>query len=171
MSLDVNAGPGKSGLSAIIWVSAEIKGISAQAKDIAFTYNGTLSDSGLVDVTVRDADLTLDFVMRPNSPSVDKEGATTIRGPGMMRYQFMRMRSRFEIYETDLQFHEETLKHDILLPMLVPFFKARIMDKIESGIEDALNGNLHSLGENVAKILSQSPNPLSIENYHVQNPL
>jgi len=164
LSLDLSANAKSSEKTfAKVYLTAEIKGIAAQAKNVDFTYEGTaISDAGKLDVRLPRADLTLDFVLRPTSPSLEKEGIKAFAGPGsMMKYQFMNLRSYFRIYDLDINFHEETLSHEYLLPLLTEFFKGRIIDRFESGIESALDNGVVSLGENVAKILSQSSDVLS----------
>eukprot|EP01126_Amoeba_proteus_P050416 TRINITY_DN5950_c0_g2_i1.p1 TRINITY_DN5950_c0_g2~~TRINITY_DN5950_c0_g2_i1.p1 ORF type:complete len:343 (+),score=82.06 TRINITY_DN5950_c0_g2_i1:1197-2225(+) len=180
LSLDLAAipVPDRRSIKAEIYMTADIKGIMAQALNTVFTYEGksrpfsfclyfpigtTISDSGVMDVTIGNANLSLDFVMRPGAKSILGEtrqgGAVPMSS---MRYEFLRMKTRFRIKDMDIKFHTETLSHSLLVPMLTSLFKGSIRDRVESGIEEAMDEGLVSLGKQVVDILNQAPRPLSI---------
>jgi len=173
--------PGQSSLQTEIYLTAAIRGITAVAPNIRFTYQGTaLSESGIMSVRIPEpgADLTLEFVMRPISGSeisaikaptkietttdTSKKGFATAVGGGMMRYEFVKVVSHFDIPDLDIDYDTKTLSHSFLVPLITSLFKARIVDRFEDEVEQALNKGLETLGQNLVSILNKAENPLSI---------
>lgn len=136
-----------------------------------------------MSVTIPDpgADLAIDFVMRPiTNPAIssvtaptpmsttlgtEKGGFETTVGGGLMRYEFVRIKSHFSIPDMVIDFDTKTLSHRFLVPLITAMFKARIIDRFESSIEDSLDQGLIALGRQVTQILNQAQNPLSISNF------
>jgi len=186
-SLDTSAlaVPGKSSVQTEIYLTATVRGITATAPNIVFTYEGTtISEAGVMSVTIPDpgADLAIDFVMRPSTSSAissasaptswstttgsEKAGFTgTVGGGGLLRYEFVKIKSHFAIPDMVIDFDTQTLSHRFLVPLITSMFKARIIDRFESGVEEALDQGLVSLGQSVTNILNQAPNPLSISGF------
>lgn len=138
-----------------------------------------------MSVTIPDpgADLSIDFVMRPAAHKAAISSVTaptsmsttlgterggfegTIGGGGLMRYEFVRIKSHFAIPDLVIDYDTKTLSHRFLVPLITTMFKARIVDRFESSIEEALDSGLITLGQQVTKILNQAPNPLSISSF------
>jgi len=173
--------PGQSSLQTEIYLTASIKGITALAPNIKFTYQGTtLSEAGIMSVRIPEpgADLTLEFVMRPVSGAeisavsaptkmetttdMSSKGFSTAVGGGMMRYEFVKIVSHFDIPDLIIDYDTNTLSHSFLVPLITSLFKARIVDRFEDEVEQSLNKGLESLGQNVVSILNKAQNPLSI---------
>jgi len=151
-------------LESEIYITAAMQGIIIEAPEIQFQYKGTISDSGLMSVKIPypGARLLIDFVMKPASRS-----EPTPVGQGLanyMKYQFVRTKCHFSIWDMDIKFDKSTISHDILLPLGVGVWKANIIDRFESGIEAALNKALTKLGEQITEKLNSNPNPLSLSN-------
>lgn len=176
--------PGKSSLQSEIYLTATIKGITAVAPDLRFTYKGTtISESGIMTITIPSpgANLSIDFVMRPhtgsaissvNAPTtfsttsgMESGGFSANLGGGMMRYEFVKIKSHFEIPDMQIDYDNKTLSHQFLVPLLTSVFKTRIIDRFESGIEESLDSGLAALGHRVVQILNDAPNPLSISSF------
>eukprot|EP01126_Amoeba_proteus_P050410 TRINITY_DN5950_c0_g1_i11.p1 TRINITY_DN5950_c0_g1~~TRINITY_DN5950_c0_g1_i11.p1 ORF type:complete len:430 (-),score=106.37 TRINITY_DN5950_c0_g1_i11:83-1372(-) len=160
LSLDLAAipVPDRKAIKTEIFMTADIKGIRAQALNTVFTYEGTtISESGVMDATIGNSNLSLDFVMRPGTGAVVGSIPTS-----SVRYEFLRIKARFRIKDMDIKFHTDTLSHPLLVPMLTSLFKGSIRDRVESGIEEAMDEGLVSLGKQVVDILNQAPRPLSI---------
>lgn len=169
-SLDTSAlpVPGRSALRTEIYLTATIRGITALAPNLAFTYQGTtISDSGMMSVTIEPpgADLTIDFVLKPSVSTTMERGATLIESGAPLRYDFVRIKSHFHIPDMKIEFDTRTLHHNILVPLMTSLFKARIIDRFESGIEASLDQGLVALGQQVTSILNQAANPLSISSF------
>jgi hypothetical protein len=86
-------------------------------------------------------------------------------GGGLMRYEFVRIKSHFAIPDMTIDYDTKTLSHRLLVPLITSMFKARIIDRFESGIEESLDQGLVTLGQQVTKVLNQAPNPLSISSF------
>jgi len=172
--------PGRSALQTEINLSATIKGITAIAPNIAFTYAGTtISEAGVMTISIPEpgAELSIDFVLRPSTKAslsaptstttgTERAGFTTsVGGGGLLQYEFLRIKSHFSVPDMKIDFDTSTLSHRLLVPLMTSLFKARIIDKFESSIEEALDKGLISLGQQVANLLNQSPNPLSLSNF------
>jgi len=164
-----------------IYLSATIAGVKAIARDATFTYQGTLNDSGVVTLAIPEpgATLVIDFVMRPVSrPSVNPISAPTstfttmntsdegvigtFGGNQTMRYEFVKLKTHFDVPEVEIDFKRETLNHKILFPLLTGWFKIWVHDRFETGVMEALDDGLVSLGQRVIEILNQAPNALSL---------
>jgi len=155
---------GQSSLQTEIYLTATIKGITAHANNIAFTYIGTrLSEAGLMSVRIPEpgADLAIDFVMRPSSSAIS---ATSAPIP-TMRYEFVKVKSHFAIPDMDIAFDTKTLSHSFLVPLVTSLFKTRIINRFQSGVEESMDSGLYNLGQQVTKILNQAQNPLSISSF------
>lgn len=128
------------------------------------------------------ADLAIDFVMRPvTNPAISSLTAPTsmsttlgtesggfvgtVGGGGIMRYEFVRIKSHFAIPDMEIDFEKATLSHSFLVPLITSMFKTRIIDRFESSIEESLDQGLVALGQQVTKVLNQAPNPLSISSF------
>jgi len=180
-SLDTSALaiPGKSSLHTEIYLTATIRGITARAPNVNFTYRGTtLSEAGVMTITIPapGANLAIDFVMRPATRTTLSPTTTTEEkrmgegyigsvGGGLMKYEFVRIKSHFGVPDMIIDYDTSTLSHSFLVPMLTGLFKNRIIDRFESGIEEALDQGLISLGQKVTGILNQAPNPLSVSSF------
>jgi len=163
--------PGSPDLGTEIYLSASINSITFDLQDTQFKYEGTMiSDSGIVSISIPKpgADLTIDFVLRPFENS-DKLGSTNVRGSeekgavrdSQGRYSFVKVDSTLFIPDLAVNFKGE-MRHPYLLPVLTSLFKHSIINEFEGIIERGLNDGLKELGESVAKILNQAPNPLSL---------
>jgi hypothetical protein len=184
-SLDTSAiaVPGQSAIHTEIYLTASVRGITARAPNVSFTYNGTnLSESGIMTITIPEpgAALALDFVLRPLKSSqaeisaataptglsttlgIDSGGFIGSVGGGLMKYEFIRIKSHFSVPDLVIDYDTKTLSHRFLVPIITTLFKNRIMDRFESSIEEALDQGLVTLGQQVTKILNQAPNPLSL---------
>jgi hypothetical protein len=168
--------PGRTALQTEIYLSTSIKGITAIAPNIAFTYSGTtISEAGVMSITIPEpgAELSIDFVLRPttnsalsNTPNPTQDpGLITAVGGGLMRYEFLRIKSHFTLPDMKIKFDTATLSHRVLVPLMTTLFKTRIMDRFESSIEEALDSGLIALGQQIATLLNQAPNPLSISSF------
>lgn len=104
-------------------------------------------------VSIPDADLVIDFVMQPTAGSI---------APTMSRYEFVKTKSHFNIKDMIIRYDKKTLSHRFLVPAITKMWKSSIIDRFEVGVEQALDKSLQALGQNVTKILNQTPNPLSI---------
>jgi len=169
-----------SSVDSEIFLTASMKGITLEAPEIHFQYNGKITESGIMSVRIAPpgARLSIDFVMKPISKATDPkplgEGhfstLSTLGGLGGMgatagkklRYQFVRIKTHFTISNMDISYDKSTLSHKFLVPLATSLFKASIIDRIESGIEAALDKGLVNLGEQVIAKLNQLPNPLSL---------
>jgi len=164
--------PGRPDLGTEIYLTTTIKGITFAMKDAHFDYEGTMiTDSGIVSIRVPKpgADLTIDFVLRPFHKTDDhrsmnvtgtEEKAAVRDEQG--RYSLVKVKSTMSITDLDVDFDEARMKHPYLIPTVVGLFKSSLIDEFEGIIERLLNDGLKGLGENVAKILNQAPNPLSL---------
>jgi len=143
-------------------LTATLKGVRMVGKNINFWYESpTLSESGVMDVTVPSADLTIDFVYSPSRPR-DTTGFCKEVGGERSFYQFLRVRTHFSVSDVDIDYDKNSLKHDILVPILTHMFKPYIILKFETGIQDAMNDGLRLLGERISQIMQQSPYNLSL---------
>jgi hypothetical protein len=176
--------PGKSSLHTEIYLTATMRGITARAPNVGFTYRGTaLSESGIMTMTIPEpgAHLVIDFVMRPltraalSATTAPTSMATTLGldsggfvggvGGGLMKYEFVRIKSHFSVSDLNIEYDTKTLSHRFLVPLVTTLFKTRIIDRIETSIEEALDQGLITLGQQVTKILNQAPNPLSLASF------
>jgi len=185
-SLDTSAFgvSGQSALQTEIYLTATIRGITARAPNVAFSYAGTtLSEAGLMTITIPKpgADLSIDFVMRPSTRAalssvttptsfstttgMEEGGFIGSVGGGLMKYEFVRIKSHFGVSDLEIDYDKKTLSHSVLVPFFTTLFKARIIDRFESGIEEALDVALIALGQQVTSILNEAPNPLSISSF------
>lgn len=127
------------------------------------------------------AHLAIDFVMRPmthptlsslttpvsvaTTHGLDSGGFIGSVGGGFMRYEFVRIKSHFAIPDMDITFDNKSLTHRLLVPLITSLFKARIIDRFESGVEESLDQGLIALGQRVTSILNEAPNPLSLTSF------
>jgi len=181
-SLDTGSTTGA--LQTEIYLTATIRGITVEAPNVAFNYRGTtLSDSGLMSIRIPEpgASLSIDFVLRPmgkpeisaataptsfaTTTGMEKGGVIGTVGGGFMKYEFLRLKAHFSVPDMQIDFDKKTLTHSVLVPMMTTLFKARIVDKVESGIEEALDKGLINLGQQVTSVLNQAPNPLSLSSF------
>jgi hypothetical protein len=96
---------------------------------------------------------------------MDKGGYIGAVGGGFMRYEFVRIKSHFAIRDMNIDFEKKTLSHRLLVPLVTSMFKASIIDRFESGIEEGLDQGLVALGQQVTHILNEAPNPLSLTSF------
>jgi hypothetical protein len=176
--------PGQSSIHTEIYLTATIRGITARAENVAFSYRGTtLSESGIMNMEIPGpgADLAIDFVMRPFSRAsissvtaptrfatttgLDSGGYVGRVGGGVMKYEFVRIKSHFDVPDLNLDYDKRTLSHRFLVPLITTLFKNRILDRFESGIEESLDQGLMTLGQKVTDILNQASNPLSLPSF------
>jgi len=66
----------------------------------------------------------------------------------------------FTISEMDIEFDKETLKHDVLVPMVTKLFKSQIKKKIEEEVERNLKAFIDQLGGLMSKAIAQVNRPL-----------
>jgi len=155
--------PGKTSLTSEIYLTATVRGVSAKAQNIDFTYRGSITESGVMSVEIPEpgADLAIDFVMKPfsYSPEIDSH----MRGKEA-RYEFVGIRSHFAIPDMRIDYDNSSLSHSFLVPLMTTLFKNQLIDRLEGSIEDALNHGLHELGKKVVNTLNTAPNPLSLSN-------
>jgi len=156
-------------LDSELYMSASMKGITMVAPEIHFEYHGKISDSGIMSVTLPPpgANLTIDFIMRPTyntkAPLRGGNGKEMLAGFGSnLSYEFVKTKSHFAISDLQIDYDKSTLSHSILTPMGTKHYKAQIIDRIETGVTQALDKQLNSLGEKVISMLNHLPNPLSI---------
>jgi len=135
-------------------LSASLRGIQICAKDLVFAYNSpTIIESGVMDVCIPSADLTIDFVY--STPELSTRQSKF--------YQFMKAQTRLDIHDLQVNFHTDTLRHPILSPMLTSLWKGYLIRKFERGVQRALNGSLNGAGAKISELLSQSPYSLSVD--------
>jgi hypothetical protein len=177
--------PGKPSLQTEIYLTATIRGIMIRAPDVIFSYSGsTLTESGVMTITIPSpgADLTLDFVMRPiTSAAISAAHAPTsfstttglesggffgnVGGGGLMKYEFVKIKSHFSVPDMNIDFDTRTLSHRFLVPLITSVFKGKLIDRFEAVIEESLDQGLITLGHRVTGILNQAPNPLSLSSF------
>jgi hypothetical protein len=145
-------------------LTTTLRGIQMCAKNIHFWYeSSTISDSGIMDVCIPSADLTIDFDYSPTVPKDTSGGYTKeLLGGSKGLYQFMRAKTTLSVSDLDINYHTDTLRHTILVPMLTGLFKPYLIGRFESGIQDAMNDGLKEVGTKISQLLSQSPYSLSI---------
>jgi hypothetical protein len=66
----------------------------------------------------------------------------------------------FNISEMDIDFDKDSLKHDLLIPMLTKMFKTQIKKKIEDQAEKNLRGFISKLGTLMTNAIAQMNRPL-----------
>jgi hypothetical protein len=143
-----------------------MRGIELRADSVAFTYNSTmLTESGLMDVRIPSADLSIFFVYSPFIPSSGAGFTTKIEDPIRHRYQFLRVKTYFIISNLEIEFNKASLKHNILSPALVGLYKSYLTHKFESEIQDALNEKLKEVGQQITSFLEQNPDTMSLAGY------
>jgi len=136
-------------------LTASLRGIKMCARGVHFWYDSaTITESGIMDVCIPSADLTIDFVY---SPSVPKD--TGSGGKGL--YQFVRANTRLSISDLDIDLHTDTLRHSIISPVLTGLFKPYLIARFESGVQEAMNNGLKEAGNSISQLLAQSPYSLS----------
>jgi uncharacterized membrane-anchored protein YhcB (DUF1043 family) len=149
----------QSGLKTELYLTSTIKGIKACGKNISFTYaSPNLRDSGVMDVCIPSADLTVDFVFSPSTSESEP-------GRRVSRYQFVRVRSYFSVSDIEINYHKETLSHNILVPLLTTLFKPYIINNFETGVQKSIDETLINAGEKIRSILEQTPYSLSLSSF------
>jgi hypothetical protein len=118
----------------------------------------------------------VDFVYNKKTfPKFDEKGKATFRIGGngaklTLRYEveqgpndkYPRMKkgyASFFISDMSIDFDTNTLKHDIMVPMLTSLFKTQIKNEIEREIENNLTGWIEKLGDMMTNQLSQLNRP------------
>jgi hypothetical protein len=148
-------------------LSAAIKGIRSEVKDLHFSYAGTmLSERGVADVTIPSADLSIDFVYMPSRSRVrgkPVEGAVIpTKNNGL---KFLNMRSHFHVEDLKIDYHKDTMRHEILVPLLTKVFHKYLVRQLEQGIQSAMNQTAQDVGKKMAKTLDKSPGITSFGSY------
>jgi len=65
----------------------------------------------------------------------------------------------FSIHKLDIEFDKSTLKHDVLLPMMINLARPTIQSKIEKAVETKLSNALKQLGERLTQSLGDINRP------------
>jgi len=137
-------------------VSATLRGIKMCAKGLHFSYNSsTIMESGVMDVCIPSADLVIDFVYSTPAWSTRESKL----------YQFSKASTQLSVYDLDINFHTDTLRHPILSPMLTSLFKAYLIAKFEYGVQEVMNNGMKEVGTKISELLSQSPYSLSVDSF------
>jgi len=107
----------------------------------------TLSDSGLVTFRIPEngADLAIYFTIEER--------------PGESHPRLTEGYAEFSIHKMDIEFDKSTLKHDVLLPMMIGLAKPAIMAKIEKAVETKLSNALKQLGDRLTQALGEVHRP------------
>jgi hypothetical protein len=147
-------------------LTASLRGIQMCARRVQFWYeSSTLSESGVMDVCIPSADLTIDFTFSPSVPKQDESMATGFTkdwsGSNRSRY-FVCAKTMLSVSDLDINFYTETLKHSILSPVLTGLFKPYLIGRFEEGVQDAMNDGMKEVGNKISQLMAQSPYSLSI---------
>jgi hypothetical protein len=106
----------------------------------------TLSDSGLVTFRIPEngANLAIYFTLE------ERPGETLRLTEGY---------AEFNIEKMDIEFDKSTLKHDVLLPMMIGLAKPAILAKIEKAVETNLSNALKQLGDRLTSAFGEVNRP------------
>jgi hypothetical protein len=145
-------------------ITTTLRGIQMCARGVHFWYeSSTISESGVMDVCIPSADLTIDFVYSPSVPKETQGGySKELLGGKRGLYQFMRAKTSLSISDLDISYHTDTLRHTILVPILTALYKPYLIHRFESGIQNAMNTGMKEAGTRISELLSQSPYALSV---------
>jgi len=83
-----------------------------------------------------------------------------LQNPGDRVPRIMEGHADFNISEMDIDFDKDSLKHDLLIPMLTKIFKVQIKKKIEDQAEKNLRGFISKLGSLMTNAIAQMNRPL-----------
>jgi len=83
-----------------------------------------------------------------------------LQNPGDRVPRIMEGHADFNISEMDIDFDKDSLKHDLLIPMLTKMFKTQIKKKIEDQAEKNLRGFISKLGTLMTNAIAQMNRPL-----------
>jgi hypothetical protein len=130
----------------------QLNQIRTEIKDMEFYFKKkkfpVIEDSGRVTFRIKGqgARLTLTY-------NVDQR-------PGDQFPRILEGHADFTISEMDIDFDKETLKHDVLVPMVTKLFKSQIKKKIEEEVERNLKAFMDQLGGLMSKAIAQVNRPL-----------
>jgi hypothetical protein len=125
--------------------------LRTEIKNIEFYFKKktmpSLSDSGLVTFRIPEngADLGIYFAIEER--------------PGEPHPRLSEGYAEFTIRKMDIEFDKSTLKHDVLLPMMIGLAKPTILSKIEKAVETNLSNALKQLGERMTLALGEINRP------------
>jgi len=107
----------------------------------------SLSDSGLVTFRIPEngAQLSMYFTIEER--------------PGETHPRLSEGYADFTIHKMDIEFDKSTLKHDVLLPMMINLAKSTIISKIEKAVETNLSNALKQLGDRLTASLGEINRP------------
>jgi hypothetical protein len=107
----------------------------------------SLSDSGLVTFRIPEngAHLGIYFTIEER--------------PGETHPRLSEGYAEFTIHKMDIEFDKSTLKHDVLLPMIIGLAKSTIISKIEKTVETYLSNALKQLGDRMTLALGEINRP------------
>jgi hypothetical protein len=125
--------------------------IRTEIKNIEFYFKKktmpSLSDSGLVTFRIPEngAHLGIYFTIEDR--------------PGETHPRLTEGYADFSIRKMDIEFDKSTLKHDVLLPMIINLAKPAIHSKIEKAVETNLSNALKQLGDRLTLALGEVNRP------------
>jgi hypothetical protein len=115
----------------------ELDHLITEFKDVDFYYKKktfpNMSDSGRVTFRVNASKLVLTYKV--------------VQSPEYHVTRIMEGYASFNISNMDIIFDKSTLKHDVLVPMLMKMFKGRVRSQIEKQVETNLTGFMIKLGD------------------------
>jgi hypothetical protein len=107
----------------------------------------SLSDSGLVTFRIPENGAYLGIYF------------TIEERPGETHPRLTEGYADFSIRKMDIEFDKSTLKHDVLLPMMIGLAKPAILSKIEKAVETNLSNALKQLGDRLTIALGEINRP------------
>jgi len=131
-----------------------IKNIRTEIKDVWFYFHRKtfpkVEERGRVSVRLdgKGAELTITFRISHDSNA----------DPNMIP-QLIEGHVDFDIHSLDIKFDKDTLKHEILVPMLTKLFKSQIVSGIEKGVERNLTNLINKLGIALGEVIGNTSSP------------
>jgi len=126
--------------------------IRTELKNLDFFYEKktipTLTEGGRVTLRLGGDGATLSFVFEVQQNPEDKV-------PRLAEGEV-----HFDIHKLDIEFDKESLKHDVLVPMVTSIFKQQIQTEIERGVENSFKKLMKPIGEQLMGALSNVSRPI-----------
>jgi len=155
---------GKTKYRARFILHTTIKHIRVSAKNVHFAFKRRgLSDSGILDVNVPSASLYIDFIFAPAKNPEALKGPTRERlsDSNTEEYNFSAVQSTFRITDIEINYHKDTMSHNILVPLATRFAKRNLINNLQTSIEKTIDQRAETMGNNMAKSFANSPLPFS----------
>jgi len=126
--------------------------IRTELKNLDFYYEKktmpTLTEGGRVTLRLGGDGATLSFTFEVEQNQEDKV-------PRLVEGEV-----HFNIHKLDIEFDKESLKHDVLVPIMTTMFKQQIQTEIEGGVERSFKKMMKPIGEQLMGALSKVNRPI-----------